>query len=94
MVAFLLWTRQNSHARARARASELCIVHNRKVDACVGLLKEPQKIRIHFLELHGGFSIVDNTELRRARARASELCIVHNRKVDASVCLLQKNTEI
>ena len=41
--------------------------HNTKVDASVGLLKEPQKFRIQFLELHGDFSIVDNTELPRAR---------------------------
>ena len=33
----------------------------------VGLLKEPQKFQIHFLELHVDLSIVDNTELQRAR---------------------------
>ena len=56
-------------ARARARArGEACIVHNGKVDISVGLLKGPQKFQIQFLELHGGFSIVDNTELR-TRAR-------------------------
>ena len=52
---------------ARARG-EFCIVYNRKVGASVGLLKGPQKFQIQFLELHGGFSIVDNTELR-TRAR-------------------------
>ena len=60
-----------SHARARG---DFCIVHNRKVDISVGLLKGPQKFQIQFLELHGGFSIVDNTELltrARADARAS-----------------------
>ena len=101
MAAFLLSAIQNS-ARARARArpraralGEFCIVHNRKVGASVGLLKGPQKFQIQFLELHGGFSIVGNTELRtRARARArvrarGEFCIVHNRKVGASVGLLK-----
>ena len=76
-------------ARARARGA-FCIVHIRKVDISVGILKEQQKFQIQFLELHGGFSIVDNTDLRtRARARASprarargEFCIVHNGKVD------------
>ena len=73
MAAFLLWTIQNpprarartgdhGHPRARARG-EFCIVYNRKVGASVGLLKGPQKVQIQFLELHGGFSIVDNTEL-------------------------------
>ena len=53
-----------TRARARARArGEFCIVHNRKVGASVGLLKGPQKFQIQFLELHGDFSIVDNTEL-------------------------------
>ena len=66
--------------RARARG-EFCIVDNRKVGASVGLLKGPQKFQIQFLELHGGFSIVDNTELpARARARG-EFCIAHNRKI-------------
>ena len=47
-----------------------CIVNNRKVGASVGLLKGPQKFQIQFLELHGGFSNVDNRELlTRARAR-------------------------
>ena len=68
MAAFLLWTIQNS-SPARARG-DFCIAHNRKVGASVGLLSGPQKFQIQFLELHGGFSIVDNTELlTRARAR-------------------------
>ena len=29
---------------------------------CVGLLKEPQKFQIQFLELHVDFYIVDSTE--------------------------------
>ena len=62
------WTIQNSQD-ARARG-EFSIVHNRQVGASVGLLKGPQKFSIQFLELHVGFSIVDNTELsERARAR-------------------------
>ena len=36
----------------------------------VGLLKEPQNFSILFLELHAGFSIVDNTEALNERARA------------------------
>ena len=85
MLTFLLWTIQKS-SRARARADarareEFCIAHKRKVDISVGLLKSDQKFQIQFLELHGGFSIVDNTELpARARARG-EFCIVHNGKV-------------
>ena len=67
MLAFLL--RDNTALLARARArGEFCIVHNRKVGASVGFLKGPQKFQNQFLELHGGFSIVDNTELpTRAR---------------------------
>ena len=86
------------HARARARR-EFCIVYNGKVSASVGLLKVPQKFHIQFLELHGDFSIVDNTELAtRARARVRArggarvrggFCIVSNRKVGASVGLLK-----
>ena len=55
----------------------------------VGLLKGPQKFQIQFLEIHGGFSFVDNTELlTHARARGG-FCIAHNRKVDISVGLLK-----
>ena len=72
-----LTTRGGAAARAAARArGEFCIVHNRKVGASVGLLKEQQKFQVQILELHCGFSIVDNTELpTRARAR-KEFCIV------------------
>ena len=96
MAAFLLWSIQNS-SRARARAAararargDICIVYTRDVDISVGLLKGPQKFQIQFLELHGGFSLVDNTELltrahartrARPRARArEEFCIVQIRK--------------
>ena len=54
------------------------------ISTCVGLLKEPQKFQIQFLELHVDFYIVDNAELptsARRRARG-EFCIVHNRKAD------------
>ena len=78
MSTFLLWTIQNSsRTRARARArGDFCIVHNRKVDISVGLLKGPQKFQIQFLELHGGFSIVVNTELlTRARVWGLLYCL-------------------
>ena len=48
---------------------------------CAGLLKEPQKFQIQFLELHVNFSIVDNAELL-ARARVGLLHIVHNAEGD------------
>ena len=55
-------------ARAR-RSSVLSTIQNSPT--CVGLLKEPQKFQIQFLELHVDFYIVDDTELRRARAHGS-----------------------
>ena len=88
MSTCVLWTIRNSDARALG----FSIVHKRQVDASVGLLKEPQKSSIQFLERHVDLCIVDNTELRRARA--SELSIVHNTQVDASVGLLKDPQKI
>ena len=56
MAASLLWTIQNPPTRSRVTR------------VTVGLLKEPQKMKIQFLELHVNFSILDTTELQRARA--------------------------
>ena len=41
----------------------------------VGLLKEPQKFQIHFLELHVDLSIVDNPELQRAEEPCARLVL-------------------
>ena len=51
----------------RARASEFCIVHNRKVD--MSFQKLDSKFLWLFKEADGrvDFSVVDNTELRRAQ---------------------------
>ena len=39
----------------------------KKICISVGLLEEPQKFQIQFLELHVNFYIVDNTELPNMR---------------------------
>ena len=62
--------RAAARARARARARRSSVLSTiQNSPTCVGLLKEPQKFQIQFLELHVDFYIVDDTELRRARAR-------------------------
>ena len=75
MATFRLWTIQKSpcdHGHPARPSASL-------KGASVGLLKGPQKFQIQFLELHGGFSIVDNTELlTRARARG-DFCIENRR---------------
>ena len=64
--------RAAARARARARARRSSVLSTiQNSPTCVGLLKEPQKFQIQFLELHVDFYIVDDTELRRARAHGS-----------------------
>ena len=69
---------RGARARARPRARGGALLHCPEYKSAAGdppsfgLLKESQKIQIQFWELHVGFCIVDNAELRRgARARAS-----------------------
>ena len=73
MQTFVLWTIQRVcrqyriPTRARARVGALYCPHYRTPQHASASLKGPRKISIQFLELHVGFSIVDNTELPNMR---------------------------